>query len=149
MKHLLQAVREADLILLTHGDMEHLGALPYLAAQGALQQKTIFATHPVARLGQMVMFDQHIAQQAASDFTLFELDHVDAAFGQIRTLKYHQLHRLKGAHGCEECTQADIRMCTCTALPKSCLTPGWCAELRELLGRAAASTQHQLVTLVR
>ena len=93
----LQAVRDADCVLLSHGDMDHLGALPYLAAQGALQQTPIFATHPVARMGQMVMFDQHIAQQAASDFALFELDHIDAAFGQISTLKFHQMHRLKGA----------------------------------------------------
>ena len=77
-------------MLLSHGDMDHLGALPYLAAQGALQQTLVFATHPVARLGQMVLFDQHIAQQAGTEFTLFDLDHIDAAFGQIRTLKYHQ-----------------------------------------------------------
>ena len=92
----IQAAKEADIILLSQGDLDHLGALPYLAAQGALQQTAIFATHPVARLGQMVMFDQQIAQQPARDFVLFDLDDIDAAFGQIRTLKYHQTHRLKG-----------------------------------------------------
>ena len=75
--------------------MEHLGALPYLAAQKALTAP-VFATLPVARMGQMVMYDQQLAHHAASDFTLFNMDTVDAAFKQICELKYHQIHRLQG-----------------------------------------------------
>ena len=48
----------------------------------------------------MVMYDQQLAHQSASEFALYDMDNVDTAFKQIRELKYHQIHRLQGA-SCE------------------------------------------------
>jgi len=41
-------------------------------------------------MGQMVMYDQYLSRAAVSDFSVFSLDDVDAAFSQIHQLRYQQ-----------------------------------------------------------
>ena len=43
-----------DAVVLTHPDLEHLGALPYLIARYGLKAR-IFATGPIRRMGQLAM----------------------------------------------------------------------------------------------
>jgi cleavage and polyadenylation specificity factor subunit 2 len=83
-----------DAILLSHPDIDHLGALPYV--HGKLGMKCpIFATVPVYRMGQMFMYDLYQSHYNSEDFTLFDLDDVDSAFDHITRLKYSQTYRLQ------------------------------------------------------
>jgi cleavage and polyadenylation specificity factor subunit 2 len=47
-----------DLVLLSHPDTLHVGALPYLVAKGGLKAP-VYAAAPVAKLGMMFMYDHH------------------------------------------------------------------------------------------
>ena len=47
-----------DCVLLTSPDIYHFGALPYVVGRLGLDCP-IYATHPVAKLGQMFMYDLH------------------------------------------------------------------------------------------
>ncbi|GLC39319.1 hypothetical protein PLESTB_000897800 [Pleodorina starrii] len=81
-------------VLLSHPDLAHLGALPYLVGKCGLAAP-IFSTKPVRRMGEMFMFEACIAKQEISDFETFNLDDVDAAF-RLNTkwteLRFSQRH---------------------------------------------------------
>jgi len=47
-------------------------------------------------MGQMFMYDLHQSRSNSEDFTLFTLDHVDAAFDLFVQLKYDQSIPLEG-----------------------------------------------------
>lgn len=47
-------------------------------------------------MGQMFMYDLYQAHKNVSDFDLFTLDDVDAAFDRIVQLKYNQSIDMKG-----------------------------------------------------
>jgi len=53
-----RVVPDIDLVLLSHPDTWHLGALPYLVGKAGLQAP-VYATAPVAKLGPMFMYDHH------------------------------------------------------------------------------------------
>jgi cleavage and polyadenylation specificity factor subunit 2 len=55
---LAQIVNQIDIILLSHPDIYHLGALPYLVGQLHYTGK-IYATEAVWRMGQAFMRDVH------------------------------------------------------------------------------------------
>ncbi|CAO2152167.1 unnamed protein product [Urochloa humidicola] len=54
----------------------------------------VYATEPVFRLGLLTMYDHFISRRQVSDFDLFSLDDVDAAFKNVVTLKYLQNYLL-------------------------------------------------------
>ncbi|CAI5990821.1 unnamed protein product [Closterium sp. NIES-64] len=88
----LRAVAPAiHAVLLSHPDMEHAGALPYAYAQLGLRAP-VYCTVPVARLAQLMLYDQFLARRSAGDFDLFSLDDVDAAFDGAVRLKFAQPH---------------------------------------------------------
>ncbi|CAI5523619.1 unnamed protein product [Closterium sp. Naga37s-1] len=88
----LRAVAPAiHAVLLSHPDMEHAGALPYAYAQLGLRAP-VYCTVPVARLAQLMLYDQFLARRSAGDFDLFSLDDVDAAFDGAVRLKFSQPH---------------------------------------------------------
>ncbi|GIL70342.1 hypothetical protein Vretifemale_981 [Volvox reticuliferus] len=83
-------------VLLSHPDLAHLGALPYLVGKCGLQAP-ICSTKPVRRMGEMFMFESYLAKQAISDFETFDLDDVDAAFrlnASWTELRFSQRHQL-------------------------------------------------------
>ncbi|CAI5484079.1 unnamed protein product [Closterium sp. Yama58-4] len=88
----LRAVAPAiHAVLLSHPDMAHAGALPYAYAQLGLRAP-VYCTVPVARLAQLMLYDQFLARRSAGDFELFSLDDVDAAFDGAVRLKFAQPH---------------------------------------------------------
>ncbi|XP_073989690.1 probable cleavage and polyadenylation specificity factor subunit 2 [Rhodnius prolixus] len=92
-------VKHIDAVLLSHPDPAHLGALPYLVGKCGLSCP-VYATVPVYKMGQMFMYDLYQSRYNNEDFTIFNLDDVDAAFDKIVQLKYNQTARLKGrCHG--------------------------------------------------
>ena len=98
MNHIEQLkpyLHEIDAVLLSHPDLYHLGALPYLVGKCGLDCP-IYATIPVHKMGQMFMYDLYQAHSVVEDFTLFDLNDVDAAFDKIITVKYSQTVNLSG-----------------------------------------------------
>ncbi|EFJ50753.1 hypothetical protein VOLCADRAFT_31342, partial [Volvox carteri f. nagariensis] len=88
-------------VLLSHPDVAHLGALPYLVGKCGLTAP-IFSTKPVRRMGEMFMFESYLAKQASTsiDFAIFDLDDVDAAFRlnpRWTELRFSQRHQLLAA----------------------------------------------------
>jgi len=104
-------IPDIDLVIISHPDIEHLGALPYVVGKLGLSVP-ILATLPVWRMGQMFMYAAWMerwgasitsggkaADASASMPPPFTLDHIDRAFDQIRQMKYSETMRLtdKGA----------------------------------------------------
>ncbi|CAF1601439.1 unnamed protein product, partial [Adineta ricciae] len=88
-------IKTIDAVLITYPDIYHLGALPYLVGHCGLKCP-VYATIPVNKMGQMFMYDLHQSRSHSEDFTLFTLDHVDAAFSLFVELKYDQSFPLEG-----------------------------------------------------
>ncbi|CAF1481416.1 unnamed protein product, partial [Adineta steineri] len=80
-------IESIDAILITYPDLYHLGALPYLVGHCGLKCP-VYATVPVYKMGQMFMYDLHQSRSNSEDFTLFTLDHINAAFNLFVQLKY-------------------------------------------------------------
>ncbi len=95
---LIDVVPKVDVVLLSHPDLEHLGALSYLVGKCGLEAP-IYATLPVFKMGQMFMYDHWLSLRAVSDFDVFDLDDVDKAFNSITPLKYQQELALEGESG--------------------------------------------------
>lgn len=88
-------INSIDAVLLSHSDPLHLGALPYAIGKLGLSCP-IYATLPIYKMGQMFMYDLYQAHRNVSEFDLFTLDDVDAAFDRITQLKYNQSVDMKG-----------------------------------------------------
>lgn len=82
-----------DAVLLSYPDTLHLGALPYAMKQFGLSAP-VYATEPVYRLGLLTMYDHYLSRKQVSDFDLFTLDDIDAAFQNVTRLTYSQNHHL-------------------------------------------------------
>lgn len=92
-------VNSVDAVLLSHPDIYHLGALPYLVGKCNLNCP-IYATIPVHKMGQMFVYDFFLSHQNYRDFEHYSLDDVDTCFEKIIQLKYSQHVSLKGrGHG--------------------------------------------------
>ena len=82
---LLEPLRDVaprvQLVLLSHGDIPHAGALPYAFAKLGLRAP-VYGTLPVQRMGRLYLREAVRALSAASDFELFTLADVDVAFGE-------------------------------------------------------------------
>jgi len=89
-----------DAVLLTHGDIAHLGALPSAFARCGLRKGTpLCCTTPVAKLGLLALYELYAARRAEEDFAAFSLDEADAAFASVVALKYTQTLTLKPRAG--------------------------------------------------
>ncbi|KAL0869390.1 hypothetical protein ABMA27_007630 [Loxostege sticticalis] len=95
IKELKRHINSIDAVLISHSDPLHLGALPYAVGKLGLNCP-IYATLPIYKMGQMFMYDLYQAHRNVSEFDLFTLDDVDAAFDRIVQLKYNQSVDMKG-----------------------------------------------------
>jgi Cft2 family RNA processing exonuclease len=87
--------RGIDAVFLSHPDLAHLGALPYLVGKLGLGASVpVYATTPVQVLGQMFLYDAHQHRYFSEEFDTFTLDDVDEAFERIRPVKYQQVLEL-------------------------------------------------------
>lgn len=84
LKNLADVAPEVHVVLLSHADVPHLGALPYASSKLGLKAP-IFATLPVWRMGQMFMYDSFLSEDAQKPFNLFNLDDVDSIFDYFNT----------------------------------------------------------------
>ncbi|CAL4981339.1 unnamed protein product [Urochloa decumbens] len=93
LEPLAKVAPTVDAVLLSHPDMMHLGALPYALKHLGLSAP-VYASEPVFRLGLLTMYDHFVSRRKVSDFDLFTLDDIDAAFKNVVTLKYFQNYLL-------------------------------------------------------
>jgi cleavage and polyadenylation specificity factor subunit 2 len=87
--------RQADALLISHADVQHLGAYPYARSHLGLSCP-VFATIPVVNMGRMCMYDLHQAKVNEEEFDVFTLEDVDSAFDKITPLRYSQPTALQG-----------------------------------------------------
>lgn len=87
-------------VLLSHPDINHLGALPYAISKLGLDAP-VFATLPVWRMGQLFLQDAFVSHDADKPFEAFTMDEVSSTFryamnpnesSMFTLLKYQQLH---------------------------------------------------------
>ncbi|KHG29898.1 Cleavage and polyadenylation specificity factor subunit 2 -like protein [Gossypium arboreum] len=95
LQPLSRVASTVDAVLLSHSDTLHLGALPYAMKQFGLSAP-FYSTEPVHRLGLLTMYDHYLSRKQVSDFDLFSLDDIDAAFQSITRLTYSQNYHLSG-----------------------------------------------------
>ncbi|OQS02113.1 cleavage and polyadenylation specificity factor subunit [Thraustotheca clavata] len=96
LEPLAQVIDKIDLVLVSHPDLAHMGALPY--AVGTLGLKApVYATLPVYRMGEIVLYEAYQARtKDDASFKLFSLDDVDQVLETFIQLKYSQKLRLSG-----------------------------------------------------
>ena len=82
-------------MIISHPDPIHMGALPYLVGRAGLQVP-IYATGAVHKMGQMFLYDTYLTRHACSDFDVFDLDDIDAAFAGMTPLRFRQESALTG-----------------------------------------------------
>lgn len=87
-------------VLLSHPDIDHLGALPYAISKLGLNAP-IFATLPVWRMGHLFLQDAYVSHDAEKSFEAFTLDDISSTFRyamnpnepcMFTLLKYQQHH---------------------------------------------------------
>nr|CAD1821014.1 unnamed protein product [Ananas comosus var. bracteatus] len=93
LQPLSRVASKVDAVLLSHPDVLHLGALPYAMKHLGLSAP-VYSTEPVYRLGLLTMYDHYLSRRQISDFDLFSLDDIDAAFQNVTRLKYSQNYHL-------------------------------------------------------
>lgn len=96
LEPVLDILDSVDAVLLSHPDPAHLGALPFLVGKAKLDA-AIYATGAIHKMGQMFLYNEYLTHHAAGDFDAFDLDEVDAVFGQVTQLRYRQEVALTGA----------------------------------------------------
>ncbi|ETW02661.1 hypothetical protein, variant [Aphanomyces invadans] len=96
LEPLAKVIDKVDLVLISHPDLAHMGALPY--AMGTLGLKApVYVTLPVYRMGEIVLYEAYQARTKDDlEFNLFTLDHVDQVLETFIQLKYSQKLKLSG-----------------------------------------------------
>eukprot|EP00127_Corallochytrium_limacisporum_P007436 Clim_evm39s251 gene=Clim_evmTU39s251 len=87
-----------DAIVISHCDLQHLGALPFLVGRADLKCP-IYATQPVYSMGQMFLTEAYLSRHGQEEFGVFDLSDVDAAFNLFTQVKYSQKVSLVGSIG--------------------------------------------------
>ncbi|KAJ3012211.1 cleavage and polyadenylation specificity factor subunit 2 [Thoreauomyces humboldtii] len=95
LKALKRLAKQVDAVLLSHADIEHIGAYPYATGHLGLSCPA-YGTFPIHDMGQICMYDAYQSKADVEDFTTFTLDDVDAAFEKMVTLRYSQPYSLSG-----------------------------------------------------
>ncbi|KAI9362898.1 beta-lactamase-like protein [Zopfochytrium polystomum] len=96
LRFLAGVAKHVDAVLLTHADLDHLGAFPYAVTNLGLSC-VAYATDPVRDLAPLCLHDALQSKRAAEDFTLFSAADVDAAFDRVIPLKVSQPMQLPGS----------------------------------------------------
>jgi len=94
LKPLARIAPKVNYVLISHPDLEHIGALPYAVSKLGLKAK-ILGTIPVQKMGTMAMYDAYQSRKNYEEFDIFNLDDVDEVFDNFITLKYSQRYTIQ------------------------------------------------------
>ncbi|KAJ0402573.1 hypothetical protein P43SY_006812 [Pythium insidiosum] len=90
LQPLARVASRIDLVLISHPDLAHMGALPYAIGKLGLNAP-VYGTLPVHRMGQIALYEALLAKtRRDGTFELFTLDDVDAVFERFKQLKYSE-----------------------------------------------------------
>ncbi|KAI7851223.1 beta-lactamase-like protein [Circinella umbellata] len=95
LTNLKKVAKQIDAVLISHCDLNHLGALPYAKSHLGLKCP-VYSTVPVVNMGKMCLYDLHQSKTNEMEFDTFTLEHVDEAFDKITSLRYSQPYALPG-----------------------------------------------------
>ena len=89
----------ADIILISHADIKHMGALPYVMKR--LPNAILLCTLPVYKMGCMVLYDWYVNSSMSryDGLETFSLEDVDIAFESAVVVKYCQISILAEISG--------------------------------------------------
>ena len=96
LQPVLSILPRVSYILVSQPAIEHLGALPYLAKQPGYRA-AVYATHPVARMGQMVLYDAYLSRAKFERFSAISVKDISDVFETVVLLKYTEKSLLKEA----------------------------------------------------
>ena len=91
---MLKLAPRIDCLLLSHADLDHLGALPFLLKNGL--NCPIYSSIPTHNMGALAVLDAYISRSDSESFSLFNNHDIDSAFDQIHQLRYSQHVILSG-----------------------------------------------------
>ena len=94
LQPVLRILPKVSYILVSQPALEHLGALPYLAKQPGYRA-AVYATLPVARMGQMVLFDAYLSRAKYERFSALSVKDINSVFESVVQLKYSEKFLLK------------------------------------------------------
>ncbi|KAG1678052.1 hypothetical protein FOA52_000848 [Chlamydomonas sp. UWO 241] len=91
LQPVIREIGQVDAVLLSHGELSHLGALPYLVSKCGLGAH-VYSTGPTRRMGEMFLRETVQAKQASSDFDVISMEDIEKAFSDHpwTQLRYHQ-----------------------------------------------------------
>lgn len=88
-----QAVQDCDYLFITHAHHMMMGALAYLHNKGLAI--TVFATSPVAKLGNQTLMEFIIQKKEFAVFDLFSMQDVQAACAKIELVAFDEYKTIK------------------------------------------------------
>ncbi len=107
----LKEIGGVHIVLLSHADVQHIGALPILFGCDKPSDALIVCTYPVFKMAQMVLYDMELnmnMEEKSPDSRRFSLDDIDQCFSNVMTVKYNQVC---GMHGHSDDSSKDIYVC--------------------------------------
>ena len=119
-----------DAVILSHADLQHLGALPVVFGRNGLSVESVVCTLPVHKFGQLVLYDycSNKDMEGTNDnnsnnidnntFPTFDYDDIDNSFFNPTVVKFSQsiqLHNTKGNNSTSK--KGDREMLTLCAYP--------------------------------
>jgi Cft2 family RNA processing exonuclease len=90
----LNASGGIDAVLLSHADVQHMGALPILFKKLEQKDVMVVCTLPVLKMGHLVLYDLQRNRAMEGGDSIFDLDDVDNALENVVTVKYNQVFAL-------------------------------------------------------
>lgn len=109
-----------DAILLSHADLQHVGALPILFGKGGLSNTPVICTLPVHKYSHLTLYDFVLNQEMEGEGVeskRYNLDDVDNAFKRVVDLKYCQKYTLPESTRASEAENVVKHQISVTALP--------------------------------
>ena len=85
-----------DLVLISHPDIQHMGALPYAIQEFGLDA-TVCLTRAAADLGVLALYDTYISKARKGRFEHFDLDSIDSLRTKFNELNFEQAVRIDGS----------------------------------------------------
>ena len=96
LESLRKVAPTVDLVLISHPDIQHMGALPYAMKEFGLDA-TVCLTRAAADLGVLTLYDTYISKARKERFDYFDLDTIDLLRTKFNELNFEQAVRIDGS----------------------------------------------------